>query len=91
MVKKKSVTIDDLALMVQGGFSDLRTEMDERFNAMDKKFDAVDERFNAVDEKFNAIYERFNDVELKIDGVRSIIVIDQGKRIAKLEKAVFAV
>ena len=77
MVKKKSVTIDDLALMVQGGFSDLRTEMDERFNAMDEKFSVVD--------------ERFNNIELKIDGVRNIIVIDHGKRIAKLEKAVLAV
>jgi transcriptional regulator with PAS, ATPase and Fis domain len=42
---KKKITIDDLAVMVQGGFTELRTEMDNKFadlrTGMEKGFSEV--------------------------------------------------
>ena len=43
MVKKK-VTIEDLAGMVQGGFS----EMQDKFSAMDDRFLAMEDQITAV-------------------------------------------
>lgn len=41
---KKSVTIDDLAIMVQKGFEDTaeKTEIDFHFDPMDKRFDKIE-------------------------------------------------
>jgi archaellum component FlaC len=52
---KKSVTIDDLAVMVQKGFADVATKSDikvltERFDLVDKRFDKI-ENLILVDHK----------------------------------------
>jgi hypothetical protein len=44
---KKSITIDDLAVMVQKGFADTATKSDikvltERFDKVDKRFDKIE-------------------------------------------------
>lgn len=51
--KKKNITIDDLARMVQIGFNETAKQKD-----MDKHFNSVDEHFNSVDKRFNFIEER---------------------------------
>ena len=48
---KKETTIDDLALMVGKGFS----EVHEKFSKIDERFDKVDERFDKVDKRFTTI------------------------------------
>ena len=42
---KKNVTIDELAAMVQKGFSGV----DKRFDEVDKRFDLVDGRFDKIE------------------------------------------
>lgn len=49
--KKKEVTNEELARMVQAGFSD----MDKRFEQVDKRFEQVDKRFETVDDRFRNI------------------------------------
>jgi hypothetical protein len=44
-MKKKNVTIDDLAVMVSKGFSGV----DKCFESMDKRFDLVDKRFDKIE------------------------------------------
>ena len=45
-MKTKKVTIDELAIMVQHGF----TEMDKRFDNMDKRFDRLEKRFDKLED-----------------------------------------
>jgi len=47
---KKSITIDDLAIMVAKGFEETAKQSD-----MDKKFEEVDKRFNEMDKRFDRI------------------------------------
>ena len=42
MPKKKNMTIEDLAVMTQKGFTELRGEMRAGFDAVDKRFVAVE-------------------------------------------------
>jgi hypothetical protein len=59
-MKKKPMTIDDLALMTQRGFNDvnekivgevgsLREEMNDRFEQVDARFEQVDKRFDHIE------------------------------------------
>ena len=71
-MKKKKITIEDLARMVQKGFEETakRKEVDKRFDGVYKRFDGVDKRFDGVDKRFLEIDKRFDDVDkrfLEID------------------------
>lgn len=71
VAKKKEITLDDLALMTQGGFNAMETRMDKRFDAVDKRFDAVDKRFNGIDER--------------LDKIEFLLIGRHDKRLDKLE------
>ena len=49
--KKKSITIDDLARMVQIGFNETakQKDMDKRFKSVDKRFDSIEERLGRIE------------------------------------------
>lgn len=59
-MKKKNITIDDLARMVQKGFVDTakKTEMDFRFNQVDKRFDKVDDKLDRIEKLLIAEHRR---------------------------------
>ncbi len=42
MKKSEKITIDDLAGMVNNGFTELRTDMNQRFDQMDERFDKLE-------------------------------------------------
>jgi hypothetical protein len=44
-MKKKNLTIDDLALMVGKGFQ----SVDKRFDGVDKRLDRMDKRFDKIE------------------------------------------
>ncbi len=46
---KKNMTIDDLAVMVQNGFLETKSEMKEGFARVDERFERVDKRFEVVE------------------------------------------
>jgi len=58
-MKKKNITIDDLALMMKKGFD----SVDKRFEQIDKKFELVDKRFDLVDYRMNLIEKRIDKME----------------------------
>ena len=41
-MKKKEITIEDLARMVQVGFSEAKKQVDSRFVQVDKSFEQID-------------------------------------------------
>jgi glutamyl-tRNA reductase len=52
------VTIDDLAGMVQNGFSELKGEMNEKFALVDKRFDEIDTRLDRIENIVIARHDR---------------------------------
>jgi septal ring factor EnvC (AmiA/AmiB activator) len=48
---KENITINDLAVMVQKGF----TAVDKRFDEVDYKFEQVDKRFGQIDKRFDKL------------------------------------
>ncbi len=59
----KKITLDNLAFMVQGGFNEFRTEMNERFDKVDKRFEKVDEEFVKVREELVKIRGDINNTK----------------------------
>ncbi|MCX6713418.1 MAG: hypothetical protein NTY66_04405, partial [Candidatus Vogelbacteria bacterium] len=70
--KKKEITIDKLAEMVQHGF-----EM------VDKRFDDVDKRFEAVDKNMAGLKQQIQAVNNRLD-----VQVENNYRINRLEEAV---
>lgn len=74
MVKNKITTIEDLAVMIQGGFVGSRTEMNERFNEMDKRFDLIETDLSGLRQRVNSIDNRLD------------TFVDHERRLTKVEK-----
>ncbi len=72
MAKKKKVTIETLAGMVQRGF----TGVDKRFDVVYKRFDSVDKRIDSLEKHMN---DRFNTIE-------KLVLADHKRRIDRLER-----
>lgn len=77
---KKNITIDDLASMVQNGFTELREDMD-------KRFEKVDERFKQVDKRLDGMVTKA-EMNRRFDGLEDRVLASHQKRIEKLEAEV---
>ncbi len=73
-MKKKNVTIEDLAGMVQRGFSTINTEMGERFEAVDKHFTAVDKQLVGMNTRLDHMDARLGRIEADVSELRGEIV-----------------
>lgn len=69
MKNKKKTTIDDLAVMVARGFS----EMDERFERVYKRFDGVDKRFDRIESRLDRLEKRIERIEADIIWIKEIL------------------
>ena len=78
-MKKKEVTIDDLAMMVQRGFMETqkelgktakKSEMDQRFNDVNKRFDKI-EKLILSEHK-----ERIEKLEMQVKELRDLIAFN---------------
>lgn len=47
-MKKKEITIEDLAIMTQKGFIETRRDIEILSKSFDKRFDAIDRRFDRI-------------------------------------------
>jgi len=79
-MKKKNITTDDLARMVQKGFDDTSKKIE-----VDKLFNKVDKRFNDVKNRFVGVNRRFDAIDDRLDRIEKLILSDHKKRIEKLE------
>jgi hypothetical protein len=79
-MKKKEITIDDLALMVGKGFQ----SVDKRFNGIDKRLNGMDKRFDNMDKRFDRIEklilsehkERIEKLEMQVKELRDLIAFN---------------
>jgi len=62
-MKKKNVTIDDLAVMVQKGFDGVHLEMNNSFGLVDKRFDKVEGRLMKLE-------IRMDNLESEVEAIR---------------------
>jgi archaellum component FlaC len=78
-MKKKNITIDDLAIMVQKGFQETakKEEMDKRFDGVDKRFDGVDKRLDRIEKLILADHkERIEKLELEVKELKDLIAFN---------------
>ncbi len=68
-MKKKEITIEDLARMVQSGFSDAKKQVDARFDQVDKRFEGVDIRLDNLENKVTKIDSRLDNLENKVNQI----------------------
>jgi len=72
-MKKKNITIDDLAIMVQKGF----TQVDKRFERVDKRLDSIEGGMVTKAE-----------MNRRFDGLEDRVLSSHQRRIEKLEAEV---
>ncbi len=50
-------------------FTDLRRDMNQRFDAMDRRFDTMDQRMDAMDRRMDGMDARFDGMDARFDGI----------------------
>ena len=69
-MKKKNVTINDLAVMVGKGFGGV----DKRFDGIDKRFDAIDFRLDKIEKLILADHKkRIERLETEVKELKELI------------------
>ncbi|MBM3205744.1 hypothetical protein FJZ41_02790 [Candidatus Shapirobacteria bacterium] len=79
-MKKKNISIDQLAQMVQRGFNETAVNMDRRFEHVDKRFDAVDKRLDKLEQGHEEIKLRLDNVAYRFE------LVELQRRVEILEK-----
>lgn len=75
-MKEKNITNENLARMVQNGFTE-----------MNKKFEKIDEKLERLDEKSISLEQGQLDIKLRLDNVAYRFELQElDKRITKLEQ-----
>ena len=67
---KKNITIDDLAVMVQNGFTEAKEDINKRFEQVDKRLDVMVTKA---------------EMNRRFDGLEDRVLASHQKRIEKLE------
>lgn len=70
---KKNITIDELAVMVQKGFTEAKEDMNKRFGQVDKRLDGMVTKA---------------EMNRRFDGLEDRVLASHQKRIEKLEAEV---
>jgi hypothetical protein len=76
-MKKKDITIDDLAVMVQKGFLETakKEDVDKRFDGVDKRFDKVEKRLDRIEKLILSDHkERIEKLEMEVKELKALLV-----------------
>ncbi len=90
-MKRKSITIDDLARMVQKGFEevagkdqveDLKNQVENLEEWAKRRFDSVDDELRAVRSQLvGVVYRReFEELEIRIKDLENLLAVNAKKR-----------
>lgn len=78
MRNENGMTIDELAVMVSRGFTDLqeqmssfRAEFEQRLKNVERRLDAVEQRLDKVEQRLDKVEQRLDRVEYRLDGVEA--------------------
>jgi len=83
--KKREITMDDLALMVQGGFKEVDGKFKEVYEKMDSGFKEVNGKFEEVYKRFDKVDNRLDIIELKLIARHEREIEQLRDRILKIE------
>jgi len=76
-MKGKNITIDDLAIMVQRGFSEAAKNNGARFDGVDKRLDKVEKRLDRIEKLILADHkERIEKLELQVKELKDLIAFN---------------
>ncbi|MFA5169670.1 MAG: hypothetical protein WC420_02975 [Candidatus Paceibacterota bacterium] len=78
-MKKKDITIDELAMMVQRGFNETakKSEMDQRFDGVDRRLDKVEKRLDRIEKLIFADHkERIERLEMQVKELKELIAFN---------------
>jgi archaellum component FlaC len=80
MMKQKTLTIDDLALMVQKGFD----ESNGRFDRLDDQFTGIDHDLKAIRKQLTGVVYRheFETLEERVKELENMLAMPQKKAVA---------
>ncbi|MFA5433006.1 MAG: hypothetical protein WC319_09095 [Candidatus Paceibacterota bacterium] len=74
-MKSKNITIDDLAMMVQKGFSEAAKENSKRFDGVDKRFDRIEKKLDRIEKIVLPSHEeRIERLEEKMEKLESLLI-----------------
>lgn len=85
LIKKIDTDIENLAIMVAGGFRFVDNRIDSLEQKYDKQFEKIDLRFDSVDHRLDDLYEKFMDQDLRLSRMDGLLA-DHELRIVSLEK-----
>jgi hypothetical protein len=97
MAKKnahKSTTLDDLASMLNQGFTETQQYIDKRLGGMDQRCDAMEGVLKDVVQELNATHEDVRYIRTTVnmlvrnDAAQDAAIKTRGTRVARLEKNV---
>lgn len=77
-MKKKNITIEDLAGMVQKGFNETakKKEVDRRFNEISKRFNEVDKHLEKIEKLLIVNHrERIERLEMEVKNLKELLAI----------------
>lgn len=77
-MKKKNITIEDLAIMIHKGFEETakKKEIDARFKEVDKRFEQVDRRFDKIENLIIVDHkQRINKLEVEVRELKNLFAI----------------
>lgn len=77
-MRKKEITIDDLAIMVQKGFNETakKIDVDKGFDAVDKRFDKVENRLDRIEKLILTNHnERIEALEMEVKKLKDLLAL----------------
>jgi len=77
-MKKKNITIDDLARMVKKGFDETakKIDVDGQFKAVDKRFDIIEDRLDKIEKLILADHKRrIEKLETEVKELKELLAI----------------
>ena len=80
-MKKKSMTIDDLARMVQTGFAESKAHVDEQFNEVDKHFAEIHHELKGIRKELLGVVYRpeFDDLKERVHDLEDMLAMPRKK------------
>lgn len=78
---KKQMTVEDLAVIVANGFSDMSSNLDKKFEQVDKRFEKIDQK---IDYRFDGLARRIDDLSMNRSTREETKILEM--RVERIEK-----
>ena len=79
--KKEEMTMDNLAILIQKGFLELKDEFKSDIDKVGERLDSMETRLDSVETKLDSMETRLERVEQKLDNIEA----DLNKKVDKID------